>query len=219
MLSNCQQFETVFNHPSLDPVGTTIELPVMFRQYHRRNRADSNKYAALPVFDTLPRELVPHWPSPYRPPHMHYGWVLKPEPLLEFAEQHDLLFRFSEPESDEDDEELGENKRPEPRRQLSPSELRSAKTLLVEERVFTMSQSLPELTLSLSPKPPKSLRIVTGHNANRSAVLSLYSNYDLPNIPSDEFINKLAKAMGYTEKPRWFLDGSRVTWMRWDIAW
>ncbi|KAH9948028.1 hypothetical protein B0H21DRAFT_882733 [Amylocystis lapponica] len=121
------------------------------------------------------------------------------EPLLEFAEQHDLVWRFP------------------PEKRLS-AERRSAQ-LLLQERIYTMGQSLPKFALSLSPKPPKSLRIETGINANHSFVLYLYSNYDLPNIPSDECINKLAKAMGYTENPRWFLDASHVTWMQWDSAW
>ncbi|KAH9947997.1 hypothetical protein B0H21DRAFT_286619 [Amylocystis lapponica] len=189
----------------------------MFRQLERRKRADNNKYAALPVFATLPRELMPHWPSPFRPPKMHYGWELKAELLLEFAEQHNLLFRFTVPDSDE--EGLAEDEHPEPRRRLSPSELRSAQTLLFQERVYTMHRSLPKLALSLTPKPPKTSRITSAINADPYSIVSLYSNYDLPNVPADEFINKLARAMGYTEKPRWFLDGANVTWMRWECAW
>ncbi|KAH9933712.1 hypothetical protein B0H21DRAFT_894409 [Amylocystis lapponica] len=182
---------------SLDPPGVERAEQEMQVMLMRRQilRADLPRAAATVPEVTLPRILIPHRGRKLRPPTLHYGWSGSlPPMLLQYAREHNLVQTI-----------------------IWDKDLEVKRTDTFLSRLAAVFDIMEKH--GLSRPDPCTLQVVASLNAGKNlGILSLYTNYDLHKAPSDEFVDALQKVLGEEDRPRWFMDVSKNTWVSWDYC-
>ncbi|KAL6306583.1 hypothetical protein BKA93DRAFT_927141 [Sparassis latifolia] len=199
----------------VDLPGSRRDLPVPFFPCKwKLTPANILRVNQYPPFDVLPRILVPSSTARIKPPVMHYGWPvnlwLDRQPLLDYAEKHDLLFFHCndiDGEQDLEEEECEE----EIKNDNDGAVRRGGRTINV---AISIDAALERLTEELKMCWPRGLlhfECAFQVNSNVGLIISLYTNYDLRNTPSPDAIEVLRKWLG-EDTPKWYMDSERFTW-------
>ncbi|KAH9915632.1 hypothetical protein B0H21DRAFT_828142 [Amylocystis lapponica] len=153
-----------------------------------------------PVYDTLPRALIPSRKRKYKPPLMLYGWPVNFDCLLRIAGARDQLYFENIVDL------VGDLDGPaEDIQEVISQEL---------DRSLTVECLVRALGKELSPCPPKGLKLWIAINHPNLVIISIYSNYDLVKPTSDKFVEQLRVALGEEERPRWYLNDELCYWRR-----
>ncbi|KAH9947888.1 hypothetical protein B0H21DRAFT_306755 [Amylocystis lapponica] len=192
------QTPSVSRLASLDPPGMKRGKlpPVMKRSAYRLEERPALRKA--PIYDTLPRSLIPSLQPKLRPPVMHYGWPANFKRLLEVAEELDLLVVVDL------DDLVGDPDGP-------PEDIKRISVPTVD-KYLTVDGLLEAAGEELPPSVRQRMRICRAINARLGVLVSLYTNYDLATPVSDEFVEWLQDFLGETERPRWYLDEELCYW-------
>lgn len=119
------------------------------------------------------------------PPLIHCGYIAEQEFLFGYARRHGLLQECE-----------GDNK--------------GETTLLKLDTMYAAVQAILS-ELQISSIPIRLPVVVTTDTGVRS--IALYNNFSMKNIPPDEDVQKLARALGKEkEQPKWYFDANRWRW-------
>jgi len=175
--------------PTLDPPGTKRKLhrPFAFTKVRPRYDQVESYIVAAEPFDTLPRVLIASRRLVYKPPVVRYGWLAPRDLLLDYARSHKLTRQYG--------------------RELSEFDAMERALTVISKKC---GASIPDTLLELRST-------LLGGMECRTLVISLYTNYDLKrrDLPSDDAIELIRKALGLEGSPRWFLDGMDWRWSYW----
>ncbi|KAH9933711.1 hypothetical protein B0H21DRAFT_82174 [Amylocystis lapponica] len=187
------------NPPEMQRGHSVRELPqVLLRMKTCQWRAeDIIALTQAPIYDTLPRALIP-WTLKYKPPLMLYGWPVDFTRLLHIAEARNQVFFENIVNHVGDVNGTAEG----------IQEIHSQEV----DKSFTVQYLVRALGKELSPCPPIGLRLSLVINHPNMVIVSVYSNYDLVNPTSDEFVERLGVALGEEERPRWYLNAELYHW-------
>ncbi|KAI0919720.1 hypothetical protein AcW1_003102 [Taiwanofungus camphoratus] len=218
---------------SLDPPNVKRDIPPLFKLTRRNlttevclmsfghiSAADLShscqelvQMADIPLYDTLPRILIPSSKLSLKPPVMHYGWRVDIQKILKYAKDHDLNWEpviedvsSSDDATEEDDGEAAEDKGGKSRKVVFDPHPEA-----VPIAQYTLESVVRRLGL---PYPEDVLYIDSALLRDDITIISLYTNYDLGKAPSDDVIEALRVELGETEKPKWYMDLNQVTWTR-----
>ncbi|KAI0940688.1 hypothetical protein AcV7_003000 [Taiwanofungus camphoratus] len=176
---------------SVDPPGTERELIPPWKRVRRAiTLEDGRKAGRMPPLDTLPRSLLPSSKTHMLPPILHYSWVPKDTELLQYAEERGLtrIYRW---DACFPGEEPGNTVN-------APLTMRLALEAIAGELGLQFLAGTLAIKVALKP--------------TQRFIISLYTNYTLEKAISDDAVEKLQRRLGYSDKPKWFLDGERWYW-------
>lgn len=200
---------------SLDPLNTPrfdLKPPFMPHKYRLRSEVraivlceiklsthahyqDVQYIFDMPGFTTLPRILVPRASSTLMPPIMHYGWPIKMNFLINYAEQHGLLRYFQKLVPDEN-EDLDEDS----------DEEKETKVINIVNSYGSAIQALDHIVeLVGGSTMPLHVELRSVCQRHSPMVVSLFTNYTLTSAPTDEFKSALCEQLQLTGEPRWYL--------------
>ena len=144
--------------------------------------------AVAKPFPTLPRLLIPSHRVAYKPPLLYYGWRAPRDALLAYAKRSKVRSNLR-------------------RRKLSELERMINGMIAVNEE---LGHAIPMDMLGIH-------LTVIGNQEAFDLVLTMFSNFDLKrrDLPSEDAVERIRKALGIVEAPGWFLAESQWDWEPW----
>ncbi|KAI0919719.1 hypothetical protein AcV5_001705 [Taiwanofungus camphoratus] len=204
---------------SLDPPNVKRDLPPLLKLTRRMTKEEHIQMADIPPFDTLPRILIPSSKLSLKPPVMHYGWRADLPKILKYAKDHGLDWE-PEIESPTSSDYESEGVKAEAAQGAAASKVRGrerreadfeAHPGAIHVAQYTLDSIVERLGL---PYSEELLFIDSALFLDDFTIISLYTNYDLARAPSDDVVEALRVELRETEKPKWYMDLSQVTWTR-----
>ncbi|OBZ69226.1 hypothetical protein A0H81_10938 [Grifola frondosa] len=140
-----------------------------------------------------------------KPPRLHYGWPVRVDFLMEYAQQHGLEVIYpgdfaDDPDIFEDEADRLENEA----EHGDPIDMLATMRAALQHIVGCHGLQFPENALRVSST------ILEAYDD--MMIVSLYTNFTLYNVPPDDVIETLGRALGVIEQPKWYLDIARWHW-------
>ncbi|OBZ69299.1 hypothetical protein A0H81_10926 [Grifola frondosa] len=164
-----------------------------------------NKVLGARPLDRLPYGLVPSKKQKLNPPMLHYGWPVRIDFLMEYAQQHGLEVIHPDDFADDPDvfEDEADRLEYEAERGDSIDMLATMQTAL-EHIAGRHGLQFPGGALQVISSVLKAYEDMM--------IVSLYTNFTLYNVPPEDVIETLGLALGVDERPKWYLDVARWHW-------
>ncbi|KAH9947889.1 hypothetical protein B0H21DRAFT_708198 [Amylocystis lapponica] len=150
---------------SIDPPGMKRDkLPSVMKRPAFRYE-DVPALMKAPIYDTLPRSLMPSTQPKYKPPVMRYGWPADFERLMKRAKELDVLVEV------DIDDLVGDLDGP-------IEDLQTVTTTTVDE-IYSVNKLLSVACAKLPPNKRERIRLEMTLNARIGVIISIYTNYNL----------------------------------------
>ncbi|OBZ69147.1 hypothetical protein A0H81_10939 [Grifola frondosa] len=164
-----------------------------------------NKVLRAHPLDRLPYGLVPSKKQKLNPPMLHYGWAVRIDFLMEYAQQHGL--EVKEPDDFADDPDIFEDE--EDRKEYEaergdPIDMLATMRAALRHIVGCHGLQFPDNALQVVPSVSRAYKDMM--------IVSLYTNFTLYDVPPEDVIDTLGRALGVDEQPKWYLDVARWHW-------